>query len=83
MRIMQMTEEKKKMRKEAAVQNKPDSTAILRNMMTMMKAKGVGLPDDERVEKESEMAKISNARDIFKHRRQLSRKEKRRQSRGL
>ena len=34
-----MTEEKKKLRKEAAVQNKPDSTAILRNMMTMMKAK--------------------------------------------
>merc|ERR550519_1581633 len=68
MRIMQMTEEKKKMRKEAAVQNKPDSTAILRNMMTMMKAKGVGLPDDERVEKETDMAKISNARDIFKQR---------------
>ena len=36
-----MTEEKKKLRKEAAVQNKPDSTAILRNMMTMMKAKVV------------------------------------------
>merc|ERR1719323_565222 len=68
MRIMQMTEEKKKLRKEAAVQNKPDSTAILRNMMTMMKAKGVGLPDEERVEKETEMAKISNARDIFKQR---------------
>ena len=34
-----MTEEKKKLRKEAAVENKPDSTAILRNMMTMMKAK--------------------------------------------
>merc|ERR550525_723231 len=68
MRIMQQTEEKKKMRKEAAVQNKPDSTAILRNMMTMMKAKGVGLPDDERVEKETDMAKISNARDIFKQR---------------
>merc|ERR1719361_1486168 len=68
MRIMQMTEEKKKMRKEAAVQNKPDSTAILRNMMTMMKAKGVGLPDEERVEKETDMAKISNARDIFKQR---------------
>merc|ERR1719331_3695242 len=68
MRIMQMTEEKKKLRKEAAVQNKPDSTAILRNMMTMMKAKGVGLPDDERVEKETDMAKISNARDIFKQR---------------
>lgn len=34
-----MTEEKKKIRKEAAAQNKPDSTAILRNMMTMMKAK--------------------------------------------
>merc|ERR1719490_409406 len=67
MRIMQMTEEKK-LRKEAAVQNKPDSTAILRNMMTMMKAKGVGLPDDERVEKETDMAKISNARDIFKQR---------------
>merc|ERR550525_119393 len=68
MRIMQQTEEKKKMRKEAAVQNKPDSTAILRNMMTMMKAKGVGLPDEERVEKETDMAKISNARDIFKQR---------------
>merc|ERR1719305_2116726 len=68
MRIMQMTEEKKKLRKEAATQNKPDSTAILRNMMTMMKAKGVGLPDDERVEKETDMAKISNARDIFKQR---------------
>merc|ERR1719454_2205835 len=68
MRIMQMTEEKKKMRKEAAVQNKPDSTAILRNMMTMMKAKGVGLPDDERQEKETDLAKISNARDIFKQR---------------
>ena len=36
---MQQTEEKKKLRKEAAAQNKPDSTAILRNMMTMMKAK--------------------------------------------
>merc|ERR550525_1292939 len=68
MRIMQQTEEKKKMRKEAAVQNKPDSTAILRNMMTMMKAKGVGLPDEERVEKETDMAKISNARYIFKQR---------------
>ena len=34
-----MTEEKKKIRKEAAAENKPDSTAILRNMMTMMKAK--------------------------------------------
>merc|ERR1719151_482128 len=68
MRIMQMTEEKKKIRKEAATQNKPDSTAILRNMMTMMKAKGVGLPDEERVEKETDMAKISNARDIFKQR---------------
>merc|ERR1719412_3063826 len=68
MRIMQMTEEKKKIRKEAAAQNKPDSTAILRNMMTMMKAKGVGLPDEERVEKETDMAKISNARDIFKQR---------------
>merc|ERR1719464_394297 len=68
MRIMQMTEEKKKLRKEAAVENKPDSTAILRNMMTMMKAKGVGLPDEERVEKETDMAKISNARDIFKQR---------------
>merc|ERR1719350_1427984 len=68
MRIMQMTEEKKKIRKEAAAENKPDSTAILRNMMTMMKAKGVGLPDDERVEKETDMAKISNARDIFKQR---------------
>merc|ERR550519_2201678 len=68
MRIMQMTEEKKKIRKEAAAENKPDSTAILRNMMTMMKAKGVGLPDEERVEKETDMAKISNARDIFKQR---------------
>merc|ERR1719318_568866 len=68
MRIMQMTEEKKKIRKEAAAQNKPDSTAILRNMMTMMKAKGVGLPDEERQEKETDMAKISNARDIFKQR---------------
>merc|ERR1719400_2942063 len=68
MRIMQQTEEKKKIRKEAAAQNKPDSTAILRNMMTMMKAKGVGLPDEERVEKETDMAKISNARDIFKQR---------------
>ena len=29
---------------------------------------GVGLPDDERVEKETDMAKISNARDIFKQR---------------
>merc|ERR1719430_2182716 len=66
MRIMQMTEEKKKLRKEAAVQSKPDSTAILRNMMTMMKAKGVGLPDDER--QETDLAKISNARDIFKQR---------------
>ena len=34
-----MTEEKKKIRKEAAAENKPDSTAILRNMMNMMKAK--------------------------------------------
>merc|ERR1719460_1762463 len=68
MRIMQMTEEKKKIRKEAAAENKPDSTAILRNMMTMMKAKGVGLPDEERVEKETDMAKVSNARDIFKQR---------------
>ena len=98
--LFQQTEEKKKMRKEAATQNKPDSTAILRNMMTMMKAKvrtmmralvrivvtmgmiisppppdhhdhhdqGVGLPDEERVEKETDMAKISNARDIFKQR---------------
>merc|ERR1719507_2445160 len=68
MRIMQMTEEKKKIRKEAAAENKPDSAAILRNMMTMMKTKGVGLPDEERVEKETDMAKISNARDIFKQR---------------
>ena len=29
---------------------------------------GVGLPDEERVEKETDMAKISNARDIFKQR---------------
>merc|ERR550532_329904 len=65
MRIMQMTEEKKKIRKEAAAENKPDSTAILMNMMT---AKGVGLPDEERVEKETDIAKISNARDIFKQR---------------
>merc|ERR1740123_2060623 len=68
MRIMQLTEEKKKVRKEAAAQPKSDSTAILRNMMTMMKAKGVGLADEERVEKETDMAKISNARDIFKQR---------------
>merc|ERR1740123_1511276 len=68
MRIMQLTEEKKMVRKEAAAQPKSDSTAILRNMMTMMKAKGVGLADEERVEKETDMAKISNARDIFKQR---------------
>merc|ERR1719341_1932903 len=76
MRIMQMTEEKKKIRKEAAAENKPDSTAILRNMMNMMKAKGVGLPDEERVEKETDMAKISNARDIFKQREAIERVEK-------
>merc|ERR550532_738953 len=71
MRIMQMTEEKKKIRKEAAAENKPDSTAILRNMMTMMKAKGVGLPDEERMEEEERANRSRHDGDDIKRQREL------------
>lgn len=69
MRIMQQVEDKKKARKEAQADGKKsDSTTILRNMMGMMRTK-VSLNEagaEERADKESDMARITNARDIFK-----------------
>ena len=52
-------------------------------IIKMIDHQGVGLPDEERVEKETDMAKISNARDIFKQRSGKHRHHKTKGSRNL
>jgi len=69
---MQQVDEKKKIRKEKQEnkKNNPDSTSILRNMMNAMRTK-VALDEagaDERAERENDIAKISNAKEIFRQR---------------
>merc|ERR1719264_170273 len=51
MRIMQMTEEKKKIRKEAAAENKPDSTAKLSNARDIFKQREAIEQDGEEAPK--------------------------------
>ena len=52
-------------------------------IIKMIDHQGVGLPDEERVEKETDMAKISNARDIFKQRSGKHRHHKTKGNRNL
>jgi len=71
MRIMQSVEDKKKKRKEQEKnkKNSADSISILKKMMGSMRTKCEmdTAGDEERMDKENDIAKIANARDIFKH----------------
>jgi len=71
MRIMQGVEEKRKNKKEDEKkrQQSDDSITILRKMMGSVRTKcDLDTAGDEaRVDKETDIAKIANARDIFKH----------------
>merc|ERR1711892_772892 len=71
MRIMQGVEEKRKNKNEDEKkrQQSDDSITILRKMMGSVRTKcDLDTAGDEaRVDKETDIAKIANARDIFKH----------------
>merc|ERR1712123_475641 len=68
LRIMQQVEEKKKLRVRNEGQSAPDSVSMFKNLMQQYRTK-LELDDegDEmRQEKENDIARITNARDIFK-----------------
>jgi len=71
MRIVQGVEEKRKSKKEQDLkgQQSMDSISILRKMMGSVRTKCDldTVEDEARIDKENDIAKIANARDIFKH----------------
>jgi len=71
MRIVQGVEEKRKSKKEqdSKRQQSMDSISILRKMMGSVRTKCDldTVEDEARIDKENDIAKIANARDIFKH----------------
>merc|ERR1711935_91394 len=68
LRIMQQVEEKKKLRVRNEGQSAPDSVSMFKNLMQQYRTK-LELDeegDEMRQEKENDIARITNARDIFK-----------------